>query len=161
MVNFAETDVSMRVDWLGVWSEYVKITLSEPFSRGVGDCCSLAAGWASIVSNDWIDLPTLTDDEAKTYLKAKGGMEQAVFQQLRPRGFRKVTEAQKPSFDPFNFGIACFRCDNAEFPEGVGVVIRGRIATRIDNRPGIAWIMPISVQMGSVWNHPRITESWD
>jgi hypothetical protein len=161
MVNFAETDVSMRVDWLGIWSEYVKIALSEPFSRGVGDCCSFAAGWASIVSNDWIDLPTLTDDEAKAYLKAKGGMEQAVFQQLRPRGFRKVTEVQKPSFDPFNFGIVCFRCDNAAFPEGVGVVIRGRIATRIDNRPGLAWIMPISVQVGSVWSHPIITESWD
>lgn len=161
MVNFAETDVSMRVDWLGIWSGYVKIALSEPFSRGVGDCCALAAGWASIVCNDWIDIPTLTDDEAKNYLKDKGGIEKAVFQQLRPRGFRKVTETHKPRFDPFNFGIACFRCANEEFPEGVGVVIRGRIATRIDNRPGIAWIMPTSVQVGSVWNHPRVTQLWD
>ena len=152
MVSFIETNV----DWLQIWSDYVKVALSEPFSRGVGDCCALAAGWASVVCDDWIDLPRLTDDEAKAYLKDKGGIEKAVFGELRPRGFRKVKD-----FKDASYGIVCFRCDNEDFPEGVGVVIRGRIATRIDNKPGIAWILPSSVQVRSVWNHPRITELWD
>jgi hypothetical protein len=138
------------------WKTYLEGALPTPFSRGDGDCCAFAAGWASCVSQQAAGLPRFaSDDEAHDYLVTEGGMEEAVHRFLSPLGFRLCWGVGDSAY-----GIVCFSSDHPTFPEGVGVLINGRIATRAEGRSGVTWVRVSQVKKGAIWNHPNIVKAW-
>lgn len=144
--------------WQEQWEAYAKTAVETPWGRGDGDCCSLMAGWASLVSGESLDVLALTEEAAEQYLEALGGMEEALDDALRPLGY-KVTDKHAE----FMWGIVLFAIrdnPNPAFPLGVGVIVGDRIATRSERKNGISYIHPFRVEVLKVYNHKRIIKTW-
>ena len=142
--------------WEQRWQAYTRQAVRGVcLGRGTGDCWALAAGWASLVSGQALRLMPLTEKGAEEYLRAAGGMTQAVQRELSPLGYLPADTSGLGE----GFGIIVFSTEGAVFDKGVGVVVGARIATRSDGSAAVVYRRRRGSE-GEVWNHQNI-KKWD
>lgn len=143
--------------WEHKWTEYAtaEAKAARDFGRGDADCAGLCAGWASIVSGREVSIPPMTDDAMETFLRERGGVQVVVAEELSPVGYTIRTQHHE-----FSYGIAIFETRHNRFPVGVGVLVGGRLATRLEGRSGVAYVWPDKVRILQLWNHDNLSELW-
>lgn len=127
------------------------------FVRGVNDCCTFAAGWASAAMGRtlacaWLGKP-LSDEEALAILEEAGGLEAAVDQVLLPAGWQHVSQ---PNAAP-EYAIALLASAGGFGEHTLGIVRATWVVTREEPRgafPSMLRTMPKSAIL-QAWEWPH------
>lgn len=127
------------------WEAFAKLE-PVPFERGVNDCCTWAAGWASVmmgkkVACDWLG-KRLTDDEALAIIQDEGGLMNAVDAVLLPLGW----EVCEPATEAPPYSIVAIPSCGGLTDHTLGIVRGERVLVRGEPKGRLPAMMRLVVK---------------